>query len=99
MQASALSLNTTIADLRAEIADLAVQKERAKEDRAAEKLSFDSTVADQRQAIDLLTKAVDVLKAVYRQQQQSSGALLQQRQHAQLAPAPAPPASSAQPTP
>lgn len=48
-----------------EIADLKTQQGRAVEDRAAEKKEFEGVVADQREAMNLLNKALDVLKEVY----------------------------------
>lgn len=58
-------LGSTISTLQAEIADLKLQRERAKEDRAMENKEFENTVADQRETQRLLTQALDVLKTVY----------------------------------
>lgn len=48
-----------------EISDLQTQKKRATEDRAAEKKEFEGVVADQRETMNLLNQALDVLKKVY----------------------------------
>jgi len=54
-----------ISAVAGEIADLKTQQKRAVEDRAAEKKEFEGVVADQREAMNLLNKALNVLKEVY----------------------------------
>jgi len=56
---------TEIAIVVAEIDDLKVQQTRAGEDRAAEKKDYAGVVSDQREAQNLLNKALNVLKEVY----------------------------------
>jgi hypothetical protein len=59
------NLNSTISTLQNEIADLNIQRERAKEDRDMEHKEFQGTVADQRETQRLLLQALDVIKSVY----------------------------------
>merc|ERR1719199_2473086 len=51
--------------LQSEIAEMQTQLKRAGEDREKENADFQTTVAEQRASQQILTKALDVLKAVY----------------------------------
>jgi chromosome segregation ATPase len=53
--------------LTAEIAELHVQIKRAGEDREAENKDFQATILDQQETQKLLQKALQILKAVYKQ--------------------------------
>merc|ERR1719482_811082 len=54
-----------IDEVTAKIQDLTTQLKRAGEDREKENADFQTTVAEQRASQQILTKALDVLKAVY----------------------------------
>merc|ERR1719472_736721 len=58
-------LTKSIATLTSEIAEMQTQLKRAGEDREKENADFQTTVADQRATQALLTKALNVLKAVF----------------------------------
>jgi len=77
-------LTKSIAQLEAEIAEMQTQIKRAGEDRELENKDFQTTVADQRATQQLLTKALDVLKAVYAKKE----ALLQKQEPAGPPPPP-----------
>jgi len=58
-------LTKAIKTLQSEIAEMQTQLKRAGEDREKENADFQTTVAEQRASQQILTKALDVLKAVY----------------------------------
>merc|ERR1719331_1937178 len=59
------SLTKAIETLKAEIAEMEVQMKRAGEDREKANKEFQLTVADQRATVQLLTKALGILKGFY----------------------------------
>jgi hypothetical protein len=68
LQTEIKQLSSTLGTLTKEIAEMNLQIKRAGEDRELENKDFQSTVADQRETISLLNKAISVLKAVYSKQ-------------------------------
>jgi len=59
------TLGKEIETLKAEVAEMQTQMKHAGEDRLLANKDFQTTVADQRAAQDLLTQALEVLKGVY----------------------------------
>merc|ERR1712060_481640 len=66
------ALKDGIADAKAQIAQLQVDLQRASEDRKAENLDFQKTVADQTVTIEVLHVALDRLATYYDLLQQKS---------------------------
>mmetsp|Transcript_126885 Transcript_126885/g.405823 ORF Transcript_126885/g.405823 Transcript_126885/m.405823 type:complete len:686 (+) Transcript_126885:101-2158(+) len=65
LQRAEQTLKETILGLQGEISELEKQLQQAKENREKEKAEFDSTVADQKAAQDLLEEALHVLELRY----------------------------------
>merc|ERR1719229_5270 len=80
--------NGTVQALEAEIADLVTERQRAKEDRAAEKLEFEKVVKDQQDTQVLLTQALNFLKEAYPDKYKAS--LVQKRGQGAYGPPPPP---------
>jgi len=72
LEAKIKELTSQVETLEAEIAEMTTQMKRAGEDREKENADFQMTVADQRQAMKLLNKALSVLKGVYEKQAAAS---------------------------
>jgi len=81
-----------IATLQKEIAEMNLQIKRKGEDRELENKDFQTTVADQREMQRLLSKALQVLRVVYKSSEvvASPPALLQQAEGRQEPPPPPP---------
>jgi len=75
-------LNGTIETLKAEIFDLEVQQQRAKEGRELEHQEFSVTIEDQRKVQQLLTQALTIVQSVYGQS--TALAQVDHGQHKQL---------------
>jgi chromosome segregation ATPase len=65
LDAKIKSLTAAIEELDNDVKEMIVQMKRAGEDREKENLAFQKTVAEQRATVQLLTKAMEVLKGFY----------------------------------
>jgi chromosome segregation ATPase len=72
LEAKIKELTEAISVLEQETAEMATQMKRAGEDREKENKDFQMTVADQREAMKLLNKALSVLQGVYAKQAAAS---------------------------
>merc|ERR1712204_57835 len=82
-------LESTMKTLEKEISDLELQIKRKGEDRGIEKREFQETLADQRATQELLKKALNVLRAVYKKKEvnrEASASLLARARRAEPAP-------------
>jgi septal ring factor EnvC (AmiA/AmiB activator) len=77
LEAKIKELTTEITNLKKEVSEMQVQMKRAGEDREKENLEFQKTVQEQRATVELLTKAMDVLKGFYEKSKKGT-ALMQQ---------------------
>jgi chromosome segregation ATPase len=88
LESELATYNGTLQQLEADIVELQTERQRAKEDREAEKAEYEIVVKDQRDSQALLTSALEFLKESY--PQSKSAALVQKRGKGAYGPPPPP---------